>query len=357
MNITIIGGGNIGTLMAAELAHRGYSVTVYTSKAECWQNRIDVFDADGSFVLKGDIQCVTDDIKRATYCADLFFITVPAQAFSTAVQELLPYVVEGQYIGIVPGSGGAEFAFKPLIEKGCVLFGLQRVHSIARLKERGKSVYMLGRKKRLEVGSIPCGRSEEIAEMLGRMFHMECEALSNYLPVTLTPSNPILHTTRLYTMFKNYGRGKVYGRNYLFYEEWSDEASEMLIACDAELQALCDRIPLDLSSVKSLCEHYESDTPHDMTVKIRGIDAFKGLPSPMKCEGEHKWIPDFESRYFTTDFPYGIKVIKEFCDLFAVENKNISKVWNWYQEINPQDAEKAFSLCMSTEECVAQYLL
>jgi len=50
----------------------------------------------------------------------------------------------GQMIGVVPGSGGAEFAFKGCIDKRCVLFGLQRVHSISRLKEYGKAGHMLG---------------------------------------------------------------------------------------------------------------------------------------------------------------------------------------------------------------------
>lgn len=356
MNVTIIGGGNIGTLMAAELAHGGYTVTVYTSKAACWQNRIEVFDAEENFIIEGSISCITADIEQAAKHADLFYVTVPAQMFSDVAQELLPYVKEGQYIGIVPGSGGAEFAFKPLLEKGCVLFGLQRVHSIARVKECGKSVYMLGRKKRLEVGSIPRGRSMEIAEMLEDMFHMESEALPNYLAVTLTPSNSILHTTRLYTMLKNYGREKVYERNYLFYEEWDDAASEMLIACDAELQTLCDRIPMDLDAVKSLCEYYESNTPHDMTAKIRGIEAFKGLLSPMERVGD-KWVPDFKSRYFTTDFAYGLKVIKELCKLYAVKNENITKVWDWYREANPQDAQKAFRLHVNKEDFMNQYLL
>ena len=357
MNITLIGGGNIGMLMAAELANQGYTVTVYTSKAACWQNQIEVFDAKDRFLLKGDISCITTDIKQAVISADILFITVPAQIFLNVSQELFPYVKEGQYVGVVPGSGGAEFAFKPLIDRGCILFGLQRVHSIARIKECGKSVYMLGRKKKLEVGAIPCEHSAEIAAILEKMFGIVCEALPNYLAVTLTPSNPILHTVRLYTMFKNHHQGKTYDRNYLFYEEWTDEASEMLISCDAELQALCNRIPLELSSVKSLCEYYESYTPHEMTVKIRGIEAFKGILSPMKHIEEKKWIPDFESRYFVADFSYGLKVIKELCDLFGIENKQITKVWKWYQKVNPQNAKEAFCQHMSMEECMSQYLL
>ena len=354
MNIAVIGGGNIGTLMAAELAYKGHNVTVYTSKAFCWGNRIEVFDSKENFLLEGNIQCCTGDIKQAVDYADMLLVTVPAQTFQDISQKLFPYVKKGQYIGIIPGSGGAEFAFTPLIEKGCILFGLQRVHSIARLKERGKSVYMLGRKKKLEVGSIPREQSEKIAAMLEEMFDIPCVALPNYLSVTLTPSNPILHTARLYAMFKDYYAGKVYDRNILFYEEWNDESSEVLIACDAELQALCDRVPLDLKNVKSLCDYYESYTPYAMTMKIKGIEAFKGLTSPMKCIGE-EWIPDFESRYFTADFSYGLKVIKDLCELFAVEAGNITKIWDWYQSVSPENAEGAFRLGLERDEFVKLY--
>lgn len=354
MKITVVGGGNIGTLMAAELAHKGYPVTVYTSKAESWKNQIEVFDEKENFLLEGHIQCITKDIRQAVEDADMILITVPAQTFTQISQKLFSYVRKGQYIGVIPGSGGAEFAFRPLIEKGCIFFGLQRVHSIARLKECGKSVYMLGRKKRLEVGSIPREKSAEIAAMLEEMFDIPCIALPNYLSVTLTPSNPILHTARLYTMFRDYDIGKVYDRNILFYEEWDDESSESLIACDAELQALCEMIPLDLSNVKSLCDYYESSTPHAMTMKIRGIEAFKGLLSPMKRTGEN-WIPDFESRYFTADFSYGLKVIKELCKMYAIEADYITKIWAWYQNVSPENAEAAFELHLGRKEFVGMY--
>lgn len=354
MKIAVIGGGNIGTLMAAELANKGHIVTVHTSRADCWKKQIEVFDAKDNFLLEGNIQCVTGDIKQAVDDADMILITVPAQTFQSVSRKLFPYVKKGQYIGVIPGSGGAEFAFKPLIEKGCIFFGLQRVHSIARLKERGKSVYMLGRKKRLEIGSIPREQSFEVAVMLEGMFDMPCIALPNYLSVTLTPSNPILHTVRLYSMFKDYDVGKTYERNLLFYEEWNDESSEMLISCDGELQALCDSIPLDLSSVRSLCDYYESYTPQNMTKKIRGIEAFKGLMSPMKCIG-NTWVPDFESRYFTADFSYGLKVIKDLCDLFGVKASNIELIWKWYQEAVLEDLEEVFKLDLGKEELLGLY--
>lgn len=58
MNITVVGGGNVGTLMAAELAKKGHKVTVYTSKPECWRMHIVVFDTKDNLLLEGNIQCV-----------------------------------------------------------------------------------------------------------------------------------------------------------------------------------------------------------------------------------------------------------------------------------------------------------
>lgn len=329
MRITVIGGGNIGTLMAAEMAFKGHQVTMYTSCPEIWGREIEVYDPSDTLLLRGLLENVTADAGSAIQRAEMIWITVPAQLFAETAEKICPYIQRGQYIGVVPGSGGAEFAFREVTERGGILLGLQRVHSIARLKERGKSVYMLGRKKELKIAAIPAGECIGAAGIVESLFDIPCTPLPNYLSVTLTPSNPILHTTRLYAMFKEYHAGVIYPRNFLFYEEWDDASSEMLIACDRELQELCRVIPMDLSAVESLCDYYESKTAHAMTQKIRGIQAFKGILSPMK-QVLGGWVPDFESRYFATDFPYGLKIIKDLAAEYGVDTPNIDKVWAWY---------------------------
>ncbi len=331
MKITIIGAGNIGTLMAAEMAHKGHVVTVYTSRPERWNRIIEVLDESDYPLMIGKISKVTNDLRVAVDGAELIWIVIPSMMFEEVGRKLESVVKHGQLIGVVPGSGGAEFAFKGCINKGCTLFGLQRVHSISRLKEYGKSVYMLGRKDKLYIGAIPSNKAGEICSLVETLFDMPCISLKNYLAVTLTPSNPILHTSRIYSMFKKWEPGVVYDRNFLFYEEWDTDSSAMLIACDSEEQELCGTIPLVLDEVVSLKTYYESQDATAMTNKISGIKAFKGLLSPMK-EVEEGWIPDFSSRYFTADFSYGLKIIKDIAGLFDVKTPNIDMVWNWYVE-------------------------
>lgn len=354
MKITVIGGGNVGTLMAAEMLHKGHEVTVYTSRPDEWGQRIRVLDAAEQLIFCTETYRVTDSLEEALWGAEFVFVTMPAQTFPALSLRMEPYVEAGMKIGIIPGSGGAEYAFQGIIQKECVLFGFQRVHSIARIKKYGESVIMLGRKSELQIGAVPACGASAVAAILETFFDMPCTVLSNYLCVTLTPSNPILHTSRLYSLFKDYRFGMTYPENSLFYEGWDDGASEILLACDKELQKLCSAIPLDLESVRSLREHYESHTARNMTQKIRSIAAFRGMCSPMKRTAQG-WIPDFSSRYFTADFPYGLKVIIEIARLFGVPVPGMERLWQWYEKTGAVKSQNVFRLNVGREDFLALY--
>lgn len=333
MKHCVIGGGNIGTLMAAEMAHRGETVTIYTSSPGRFSSTIDVYDNQNLFLYRAEGVQVSGSLKKAVLDADFIWITLPAFMFESISKELSVIINKDQKIGIVPGTGGAEYAFRNLASMGCTLFGFQRTHSIARLKEYGKAVFQLGRKKELYIAAVRKEDTEEVCQFTERFLEIPCRRLSNYLCVTLSPSNAILHTSRLYSMFREYQKGVVYEENFLFYEEWDNLASQVLFACDDELQLLCRRLyGLDLKQVESLRTYYESLSVTDLTKKIRSIPAFHGILSPMKREGEG-WIPDFNSRYFREDFCYGLKVIMDIADAAEVDTPALDELWNWYIQL------------------------
>lgn len=93
---------------------------------------------------------------------------------------------------------------------------MQRVPLVARLKEYGNMVSVNGKRNCLYLGGIGVAKYEllQFAEFLENLFETDCEVLPNYLCVTLTPSNPILHTSRLFAMFKDYVEEKFYKRNF-----------------------------------------------------------------------------------------------------------------------------------------------
>ncbi len=342
MNITIIGGGNIGMLMAVEFAAKKHAVSVLTSSASSWGKHIQAYDADERLVCEGDLACVTDDVAHAVQGADIVFVTYPTFMLERLADELLPVLQPKQWLGVVPGND-AEFIFGEHVERGGVLFGLQRVHSVARLKERGRSVYMLGRRMSgLHVAALPSEKTAEVARVIHNLFDLPVAELPTYLAETLTPSNPILHTCRIFKMFRNWKPGMTYERNFLFYEEWDNETSDVIIACDAELQQVCRalerELACDLSGVKSLLEHYESTDADSMTAKIRSIPGFRGLASPMRELPSGGWVPDFTSRYFKADFSYGLKAITDIARLVGVATPHMDEVYDWYVETSGDTA-------------------
>ncbi len=353
MKITIIGGGNIGTLVAAELANKGHDVIIYSSTVKNFQEIIDVYDVNDTLLFSSKIKGITNDLKQSVIGANFIFITYPASMFVELAGKLEKYIKSDQIIGVVPGSGGAEFAFGKIIKRGTVFFGLQRVHSIARIKEYGKSVYMLGRKHSLSVSAIPASKNQMVANMLEEMFDMPCYQMPNYLNITLTPSNPILHTSRIYSLLKNCHKDFVFDKPIMFYEDWNDNSSKILIESDSELKQICKMIPVDLSGVISLTDYYESDTVEKMTNKIKNIQAFKGIGFPMK-KLECGYVVDINSRYFTADFPYGLKVLIEVARLYNVSTPVMDAMWIWYKKFVGID--KCFTLKIGKKKFQKKYV-
>ena len=212
MKITIVGGGNIGTLMAAEFAHKGNEVTIFTSSPERFERNIKVSDNDGGIMFEAEIACITKDIDAAID-ADYIFVTLPSIAQGDFANKIAKKIKKDTRIGVIPGYGGAEFIFKDVISRGAKLFGFQRVHAISRLDEYGKQVCMKGRKDSIYLSALDPTLTPEICRDMEELFDMPCIALPNYLCVTLTPSNPILHTSRLFGMFNDFAEEKRYEKN------------------------------------------------------------------------------------------------------------------------------------------------
>ena len=342
MRITIVGGGNIGTQFAVHCAEKGHRVSVYTSTPELYDKHLCIVDENDAVTHEGKIESATDDPETAFRDTDLIIVTVPATVMKITAEKIYNHSDSKPIIGVVPGNGGSECAFKKCIERGNVFFGIERVPAIARIVQKGKCVKSTGYRNELHIAALPSKYAEKCADLIGSFFDKKTTVIPNFLNLTMTPSNPILHTTRLRTLFKDWQKGMVYKSVPLFYEEWNDSSSELLIACDEEVQSICRALPeFDLKYVKSLREHYESQTVEAMTKKISSIPAFKGLTSPtIKVDGG--FAPDLHSRYFTADFSYGLTIIKQIADFADVKTPCIDATLAWYKDIAVEKDEFNF---------------
>jgi molybdopterin/thiamine biosynthesis adenylyltransferase len=333
MKITVLGAGNIGTFLAAYISlQKENKVFLYSSNKKKISNIIEIEDIEKDTIYYSNYIFVSDDLQESIQGADYIFITYPSDMLFEAFQQLNHYLSPGTKIVVVPGTGGVEFYIQLLFEKECALVGLQRVPAICRLKEYGKSVCITGWKNQLFISSLPIKNQNDIIDDLSTLLDIEVKSVGAYYNITFTPSNPILHTSRLYALFRDYTNGKVYLSNPGFYEDWDDFSSETLIQCDVEAQTVYKTLSNNDNKVIPLLAHYESVDATSLTAKIRSIKAFKGISSPMIGK-DSRFIPDFSSRYFLEDFPYGLCIIKGFALIYNIKTPTIDLLIQWMQSL------------------------
>lgn len=335
MNICIIGGGHLGTTIAGDLAYHfpEYNISLLTSKPTIWDGIIKVNDIELNNTYEGRIKTISSSPIGTIDSSDIVFITVPSFMVEKTLSQIDEYLKPGCYVGVIPGSGGCEFYWSKMKSKNtCTFFGLGRVPYTCKYKVYGKETNLKSKKKQLLAAAIPCDKSKEVCSLMEHLFRIPCIETPNYLNITLTPTNPVLHTSRTYGIFSKKEKGDIFNQKLKFYADWTDDDSRMLIGVDNELQKLCRALnKMDLSEVISLREYYESSTPEQLTQKIHSIETFKSVYAPL-LPHDNGFFPDENSRMFIEDFPFGLCIIKGFCEIAGIDTPYIDTLIKWYEK-------------------------
>lgn len=326
MKVCIVGGGSLGHVCAAFFSAKGSSqVNVFTQRPEAWSHTLEIVDCNGEN-MTGTLDVISSQPAEALAGCDIILLCLPGFAIEQTLQKIAP-VIGNAVVGSIVSSTGFFFMAHRVLGPDARLFGFQRVPFIARTVEYGHAANLLGYKSQLAIAVENVEDTETFRQQVATLCQTPVQLLSHYLEAALTNSNPILHTGRLYTMWGDWA-GETTPERLLFYESWTDAASEMLITMDREFFLLLDRLGLADKSIQPLLVYYESHDAQSLTRKIRSIQAFKGIGAPMKQTADG-WIPDFSSRYFTEDFPFGLGFIVSLAKEHNVPTPTLDKVLAW----------------------------
>ena len=326
MKICICGGGNLGHVCAGFLANRGHQVSILTTKPERWNSEIEIVAPDGIFT--GKISLISSKPEEVIPQAEMVLVCLPGYAIHNELVKIKPYLSKETIVGSVVSSTGFFFEAFKVLPPDIPLFGFQRVPFISRIIDYGEKAELKGYKDTLHVAIENTSEKEPIRAKLEKLFEKPISIADSYYEVSLSNSNPLLHPSRLYTMWRDWQPGITYPRNPQFYAEWTVEASTLLLKMDNEFQHLLKVLGLKTGCIPSILDYYESTDAISLTQKLHDIKAFQGIPSPMK-EVEGGWIPDFSSRYFTEDFPYGMRFIVETAHEQNVAIPTIEEIYQW----------------------------
>ncbi len=337
--ICICGGGNLGHVVAGFVAAQGkHEVCIMTQRPERWNRELMIDTPDGK-VMTGHISCISNRPEDVIPHSDIILLCLPGYAIADCLRSILKSLectLNLPYVGSVVSSTGFFFEAMKILPSTIPLFGFQRVPFISRVIEYGHRARLKGYKDSLNLAVEHAEHPERLRDLLADLLQTPIQLLSSYYEASLSNSNPLLHPSRLYDLWSDWHEGITYARVPLFYEEWTEEAAQLYIDMDNELQALLTQLPVRKGSIATVLDYYESTDAASLARKLRSIEAFKGIPAPMKrfpsretVGGDELFVPDFQSRYFTEDFPYGLAIIHRLLQEHRIDAPHIEKVYQW----------------------------
>lgn len=312
-------------------AQEHHEVCLLTRQPERWSRDIRI-DAPEETTYLGRLSDIVSDAKYAVSDAEIILLCLPGYAIRETLLQIRDYLKPGTAVGSVVSSTGFFFEAMQLLPPTTPLFGFQRVPFISRIVEYGHWARLMGYKKSLNLAIEQTDNPEPLRRALEEMFHTPIHLLHSFYEVSLSNSNPLLHPSRLYSLWKDWHEGVIFPSVPLFYEEWTEEAAQLYIDMDQELQALLEQLPITPGSIATVLDYYESTDASSLARKLRSIEAFKGILTPMR-EVAGGYVPDFSTRYFTEDFPYGLAIVRRLAHEHAVPSPTIDRVCEWGMKI------------------------
>lgn len=355
LKVAICGGGRTGHLNAILFKQLPQvQVSMLTSNLELIEQHarhtpMQALLPDGS-TLDARLDRVTTDARTAVEDADIVIITVPAHARPQTLQAIAPHLSSSKpvYVGAIPGFCGFDWLAEATLadRPNLVIWGMKDVPHTAFGLTPGRSIKMGGGKSRLYAATHARESQESrqrLQEMLTVLYGRCVTMLDNYLEITLTPGNPIMHSSVIYGLIGPFGQWhrKIFPQRMCWWTECPELGAYFLERMDQESQDLCavisQRMGIDLSSVKSLkqeiIEAYGEQIrdQSSMLSILRTNRAYNHILAPMvPADGNRAgYVIERESRAFNEDVAYGLVLLAEMAKRFELKVPHIEEVLQW----------------------------
>jgi opine dehydrogenase len=334
--IAVCGGGSLAHATVAVLgAQADVEVRILTRQPTRWSRLVRAIYLDLAEVA-GKVAIASNKPSEVIPGAQIVILCVPSCAREQTLAAIAPFLDRDTWIGCVPGFGGFEWQSRSVIGPEAKVFGLQRVPYVRKTISYGEAVWISGIRPRLVLGALPASEAPTISRLIEQLLGIPTDPIANYLPITLSASNSLFHPARIYSAFASLANKAVLSEQALFYEEWDDTASRTYLALDGELQAICSKIPADMTDAQPIRLHYGIDDEAGLTRRIRSLRSLRDRYLPL-LRTDTGYVPDVHSYYFSEDIPFGLVIVKGVAEIVGVATPMIDTVIGWAQRAMGRD--------------------
>lgn len=194
--VTVLGGGGTGCAMAADLAIRGFDVTLWED-ARCWENLRDIQEI-GYVEMVGAgtngtaaIPHLSDDLPSAVEGAEVILISMIALRHEELCAALVPLLKAGQTVCFSAGNLGSMILKNMLGEDSGVICGEMQGNIFpCRLIGKAKIITAFPYSPK-KVAAFPAKDTQALIDGLSGVY--ECVPTVNVLEATLNSPNTTAH--------------------------------------------------------------------------------------------------------------------------------------------------------------------
>ncbi len=343
--VAVMGGGNGGHAVAAELSLAGFKVNFFelpqfapSFEKVLRTKEVRTEGISGEGVAK--LNLATTDIQQAIKDVEVIFVVTPAFGHKAMAEVCAPFVQDGQILILTPGSGGSlEFAkiFKQkkvkndyTLAESCTLpYG-------ARLKGPGH-VSLFINAVILPTGVFPSKRTPEVIGKL-KKFYPVIQPAKDVLEAAINNPNPVVHPVATLLSATRIEHSK--GEFYLYAEGMTPAVARAFESLNEERLSICQAMGYrlhhwdnleftnyNLGETEEECRYRILNTSMDATFGKDGIYAGIKMKGP-----EH-----LKDRYVTEDIPYGMVLISTLGDLLGIPTPTHDAVIQLASVINRTD--------------------
>lgn len=380
-NLVVCGGGNSSHILIPFLNDSIFNVDVYTSRPDRWADTVTLEWQDGSGKILdtaiGNVRRASNDPKELFPEADYVVFCMPVHQYRVALHNIAPYLNKNKNVILCTlySQGGWNWMVDEIKQKfgltNLTTFAFGLIPWICRIKEYGRKGVVYGVSKKANFAAAHPKESfdqinNEFIQPIckNRIVQERVEQSPNFLSLTLSADNQIIHTSRCL------GLHKVYGKEWAskedvpwFYKDWDDTSTEILKAIDAEYTIIRNKFKsefpdIDFSYMRDYMElekfGYDS-TITDIKASFTEYGTLDAIATPVVKNEGGKWEIDRSHRFFLDDIFYGNCIAKWIAEQFNIDTPALDEVLSWAQEVRQEQIIKDNRLIVDSPDMSAPF--
>jgi opine dehydrogenase len=321
--VSVLGAGNGGCAIAADLARRGIACTLFDLPR--FEAVVAPIREAGVLRLSGvlgDVTVaaprVTTEIREALDDADVLLIVVPAFAQVTFAEACAPFLRDGQIAVLIPGSTGGALAFARALRREGAVEGVLVAETLslpyACRKVEPTHVHVGGVKRNLPLAAFPARLTDRVLAALQPVFPGMLVAAAHVLETSLNNPNAMAHPV---PALLNTGWIETTGGDFRFYTDGvSPSVARAMDALDRDRLAVVSALglpPVPATEWDRRLYGLVGATTYELN---RDSWVHRDIRAP----GE------LRSRYLTEDVPFGLVPIASIARELGIATPTIDLV-------------------------------